>query len=176
MEDWNLSDEQQEQILIQRAQELSGSSENTRPDQEETLSVVSFLLAKETYAIEIRYLLETIQLKELAKVPGVPPYIVGISNLRGTLFPVIDLKRMFNMPGKGLTAEIKIIILHAENTILGILTDGIHGNSEIHPLDAKPLPVSLQMPGMEYIKGMTENGLILLDGEKLIYTGKMNLK
>lgn len=168
-----MSTAQADAILERRARDLARAAVISPAEAGEQIRVVSFRLAAELYCIEIAYLLETALLTELAKVPGAPSCIVGISNLRGQLFPVADLKRLFSMPDKGLTAETKIIILHASGNILGVLTDGIAGNS-VQPLSGfMPLPVTLQLPGTEFIRGITSTGLMLLDGEKLLNFEKM---
>jgi purine-binding chemotaxis protein CheW len=168
IDDWSIGEEQQEEILATRARVLARPETGSALQQEATIRVVCFRLASEIYAVEFTCLSETAQLTALAKIPRVPSWIVGVSNLRGELFPVVDLKLMFNMPDKGLSAETKIIILRSADKILGLLTDGITGNTGIDPKLLQPLPVSLQMPGTEYIKGITSTGLILLDGEKLL--------
>ncbi|MBN2887372.1 MAG: chemotaxis protein CheW, partial [Chromatiaceae bacterium] len=56
-------------------------------------SYVTFSLADETYAIDVLQVQEVLKLTEIAPVPGVPDYILGIINLRGDVVTVIDARR-----------------------------------------------------------------------------------
>jgi purine-binding chemotaxis protein CheW len=57
------------------------------------LEVVEFLLAQERYGIATRCVREVLPLVELTPLPGVPPFVLGIANVRGQIVSVLDLKR-----------------------------------------------------------------------------------
>ena len=63
-------------------------------------SYVTFSLANETYAIDVLQVQEVLKLTEIAPVPGVPDYILGIINLRGDVVTVIDARRRMGLPDR----------------------------------------------------------------------------
>src|SRR4051794_29498302 len=90
------------QILRARAQALARTPE--RPQIAETLlELLEFRLAQECYALENRYVQEVYPLKDLTPLPCTPPFVLGIVNVRGHVLPVLDLKKFFDLPEKGLT-------------------------------------------------------------------------
>ncbi len=54
-------------------------------------------LAAETYAVPVSNVVEIASLGDLAAVPGAPPEILGVRNLRGQILPVIDLARILGL-------------------------------------------------------------------------------
>jgi len=89
-------------ILKKRAQVLARAPK--REDEAgECLEVVEFLLAYEQYGIESSYIREVYPLKDLTPLPCTPPFVLGIINVRGQILSVIDLKKIFDLPQKGLT-------------------------------------------------------------------------
>ena len=117
-------------ILKARAKTLA-----REPEREETaeayLEVVEFALAYEKYAIETAYIREIYPLKEFTPLPCTPPYVFGIINVRGQILSVIDIKKLFNLPDKGLGELNKVIILHLGDMEFGILADKIIGTRSI---------------------------------------------
>jgi purine-binding chemotaxis protein CheW len=156
-----------QQILRARAQALAREptwEEGTRG----TLEVVAFLLAYETYGIDSRYVREVYPLKELTPLPCTPPFVRGMINVRGQILSVIDLKRFFDLPEKGLTDLNKVIVVHDGPMVFGILADAILGMRAI-PLDSiHPSLPTLTGIRAAHLKGVTGERMVILDAAKLL--------
>jgi len=154
-------------ILRERARQLA------QPPEDETvgaiIEVVTLLLAYETYAIETSYVREVYPLKDLTPLPCTPPFVAGIVNVRGQVMSVIDLKKLFELPAKGITDLNKVVIISDGDMEFGILADAI--------LDVRNIPLQEIQSGLPtltgvretYLKGITAERLVVLDAEKLLH-------
>ncbi|MGA8754519.1 chemotaxis protein CheW [Candidatus Deferrimicrobium sp.] len=156
-----------EAILKERAVKI-GRAPDRAVAAGDRLEVVEFLLMPERFAVESRYVQEICPLKEISLLPCVPLFVAGIMNVRGRIVPVVDIRRFFEFPLKGLTDLNRVIVLASGDTEFGILADAIHG---IRHIFAERLQSSLPtLTGIreEYLKGVTGDGLVVLDGAKLL--------
>lgn len=154
-------------ILRARAQALSAETE-TAVQEEAAIHVVEFVLAYESYAVESAYVREIIPLTEFTPVPGTPFFVLGIINVRGEIMSVIDIKKFFDMPDKGLSDLNKVIILSSENMEFGILADSIAGMRNVLLKDMQASIPTLTGIRLEYLKGVTNTQLVVLDAGKLL--------
>jgi purine-binding chemotaxis protein CheW len=153
--------------LKKRAIAMAREAEQPKPASS-IIEVIGFTLADETYVIESVFVKEVYQLRDFTPLPGIPPYIFGIINVRGQILPVVDLKKFFNLPEKGSGDSNKVIILQNDQMEFGILADDINGTLTIDPDEILVVPVTLNGIGEEYLKGVTRENLIVLNGEKLL--------
>ena len=154
-------------ILQVRARALAQEPE-ARAASENYLEVLEFSLAYERYALETSLVREVCPLKELTPLPCTPPFILGIINLRWQILAVIDLKRFFNLPEKGLSDLNKVIILRRGRLEVGLLADAVAGVRASPWLEVQaPLP-TLEGLSPDYLKGVTREALIILDAEKIL--------
>lgn len=154
-------------ILRKRAKALARQLEQAQ-DAGAALDILEFLLSYETYAIEMRWVAETYPLKELTPLPCTPPFVAGIINVRGRILSVIDIRKFFDLPEKGLTDLNKVIILHHGDMEFGILADDIIGTRTIPLTELQPPFPTLTGIREEYLKGVTRERMALLDGAKLL--------
>jgi purine-binding chemotaxis protein CheW len=158
--------EDQRRILRERARILAREPQSANT--EEILVVVEFILAQERYGIESTLIREVYPLKEYTPLPGTPPFILGLMNVRGQILSITDIRKFFDLPEKGLTNLNRVIILKNRDREFGILADDIVG---IRSLPLKELQTSLPtLTGIraEYLKGVTPDRLVVLEGEKLL--------
>jgi purine-binding chemotaxis protein CheW len=128
-----------------------------------SIEVLEFRIGRESYAAETRFVREVYPLKELTSLPGAPTHLLGIVNVRGSIVPVYDLRRFFDLPEQGITDLHRIIIVHNAELELGLLADTTVGVRTVpvkwlHP----PLPTLTGVRG-DYLKGVTAERLIVLD-------------
>lgn len=154
--------------LLERAQSIAGRKNVENSNAGEIISVVEFLLMPERYALEGNFVSEVFFLKEITAIPGTPPFVMGVINLRGKIVSVINLKSLFNLKDKGLTDLNKVIVLKNEEMEFGIVSDSIVGNKNIEVNTLSSPPMTLDHNGAQYITGITPDGLILLDAAKLL--------
>lgn len=133
-----------------------------------TLQAVEFLLAQERYAIEMVFVKIVHPLTEITPVPCTPPFVLGIINVRGQIVTVIDIKRFFDLPDKGISDLNKVLIIHAAGMEVGILADAIIGGREVKEEDLQEAPPTLTGIRGEYLRGVTSDRVVLLDVEKIL--------
>lgn len=164
---WKPSSQEIQRILKARASALA-----QEPVAEQSvagsLEVVEFVLAHERYAIESRFIHEVAVLESLTPLPCVPAFVLGIVNLRGEMLPIIDLKKFFELPDKGLGDLNKIIVLRSGEALFGVLADAIAGVRRVLLADVHPSPPTLTGIRRDYLKGITAERLVVLDAEKLL--------
>lgn len=137
------------------------------------LEVVEFQLAEERYAIETAHVREVCPFKDFTPLPCVPPFVRGIMHVRGTVLAVIDLKRFFGLPERGLSEMNKVLVLRGEFMQFGILTDAIIGVRTVPGAGLQPSLPSLTGVRAEYLKGVTPEGQVILDGAKLLASKRL---
>lgn len=155
------------QILRARAAALAKPATAKSPDAS-AIQVIRFNLAQECYAIESQWVVEIHPFKQLTPLPCVPPFIAGITNVRGRILPVIDLKKFFNLPGQGITDLHRIILIRAEDLEFGLLADLVAGTGSLSAADIQPAPSNLSGAAAEYVKGVTGDQTIVLDAGRLV--------
>lgn len=159
------SAEEKSRILRDRAQELAREA---REEAGTRLDVVEFRLAHETYGIEPEFIREIFPLKTLTPIPCTPPFVLGVTNVRGEILSVLDLKRFFDLPEKGLTDFTKVIVLHSAAMTFGILADSVVGTRSIPVDEIQPAFSTLTDLREEYLKGVTTDRMAILDGERVL--------
>lgn len=134
---------------------------------EEKIELLGFHLNEEEYAIPINQVKEIIRPMEMTVIPGSSPILMGIISLRGVIIPVFtlnkklaDLKPEENLKGTCDEKEDhekfkRIIIVHIEQGILGLLVDGVTDVIKIKQDSVQPPPSLLNQTGQEMIKGIT---------------------
>jgi purine-binding chemotaxis protein CheW len=164
--------EKKRDILKARAQALALKKKD-EPAKQDLIEIVEFSLAFEKYGIETDYVREVYPLKDYTVLPGLPNFVLGIINVRGQIISVIDLKKFFNLPEKGLGELNKVIIIKNERMKFGILADIIHG-TRLVPFDTiRASLLNISDIGSEYLKGITKEHLIILDTKKILEDEKI---
>ncbi|KZL92340.1 chemotaxis protein CheW [Clostridium magnum] len=133
--------------------------------------VVTFKLANEEFAVKINYVQEINRMTKITKVPRAPYFIDGIVNLRGNIIPVMDLRKLFNLPEKEITDSNRIIIVDLQNKKTGIIVDSV---TEVLRFGKKliELPPDILCDDIDkkYIEGIGK----LSDGNRMIVILNLN--
>jgi purine-binding chemotaxis protein CheW len=138
---------------------------------------LSFFLAGEEYALGILRAREILEYDTITRVPGVPVWIRGVFNLRGSVVPVIDLATKLGMPPATPTRWSCIVVvevkLDGERVVLGMLVDSIGQVMELEAKDVAPPPPFGTPVHLDYLAGMgpSDGGrkfVLLLDIDKVL--------
>jgi purine-binding chemotaxis protein CheW len=161
-----------DRILRARAQALARPPRRA-PAAGTMLELLEFSLASERYALETRHVQEVQPLRELTPLPCTPPFVLGIVNVRGRILPVLDLKRFFDLPERGLTDLHRIILVRGNELELGLLADVIVGVRNIAADSLQPSLPTLTGIRADYLKGVSEDRLVVLDLERILSDPKI---
>jgi purine-binding chemotaxis protein CheW len=161
------SPEERQKTLHARARSLAGGkAEAASPRQ--SVEVVEFILGPERYGIESRHIREVYPLAEFTPLPCTPAFVLGLVNVRGQILSVIDIKKLFDLPEKGLTDLNKVIVVRADRMELGILADVILGVRSI-PLQELELALpTLTGIRADYLMGITKGPMVVLDVTRIL--------
>lgn len=160
------TDEEKKRVLRARAHTLARESQAEAAH--EQLDVIEFVLAHERYAVEAACVREVYPLRDLTPLPGTPPFIAGIINVRGQILSVVDLKKFFDLPPRGLPEVDKVIILHDGAMEFGLLVDALPGQRRVPVAQIQPPLPTLTGIRLEYLRGVTADRLIVLAAERLL--------
>ena len=171
----SMGPDEKRKVLKERAKVLAKAPKGME-ESEAYLEVVEFMLAHERYALELTHIREVHPLKDLTALPGTPGFVLGIINVRGQILSVIDIKKFFDFPEKGLTDLNQVIILQSDEMEFGILADEILGTSSIPASNIQALLPTLTGIRAEYLKGVTGDRLVILDADRLLSDKKILLE
>jgi len=155
------------QALKARARELA-EAVLEEDGAQKTIEIVEFSLAYERYGIESSYVREVYPMKEFTPIPCTPDFVLGIINIRGQVMSVVDIRRFFELPVKGLTDLNRVVVVQSNQMEMGILADRILG---VHPvaLDAiQPTLPTLTGVRTDFLRGVTDDRIVLLDVDKML--------
>ncbi|HWQ79824.1 MAG TPA: chemotaxis protein CheW [Anaerovoracaceae bacterium] len=133
-----------------------------------------FAIEDELYGMEIRYITEIIGIQPIAEVPGLQKdYIKGITNLRGKIIPVMDVRLRFNKPERAYDKRTCIIVIDTNDSSMGLIVDRV---AEVVPIPDDEIvpPPEMGKGKNKYIKGVGNaegNVRLLLDCERLLTDG-----
>jgi purine-binding chemotaxis protein CheW len=167
------SPEQARRVLDERARRLA--YQPPAPARGEALSVATFSVGNERYAIETRFVREIVRLVDLTPVPGARDFLRGVTNLRGEILAVIDLRRFFGLPDQGVTDLARVVVLGEDTDELGVLADQTHAIVDVRGDRVLPPSRTAPTPGRAYVRGVTADALILLDGAALLRDPRLTI-
>jgi purine-binding chemotaxis protein CheW len=141
----------------------------------ESLEVVTFALADERYGIETRHVREVVRLTEYTPLPGAPDFLVGVLNLRGEILALLDVRKFVGVAARGLTDLSCVLVLGGERPEFGVLADETHEVVTLRVEEVHEPPASVVGRGREYLRGVTPDALLVLDGAVLLHDSRLFL-
>jgi purine-binding chemotaxis protein CheW len=135
------------------------------------LKIVIFRVNTEEYGVDVSQIKSIERMCDITRVPNVEQYIIGVMNLRGSVIPVINLRKRFGFQVEEYKDETRIIVLKVEDVEVGIVVDSCSDVIDINRGDIEPPPSIVGGVESSYIQGVTKNDqrlIILLDLEKTL--------
>jgi len=160
-----LTEEQRNQLSVKREEKKMLEGEVP------TLQLVSFSLADEWYALELREIQEVMNLPKITPVPSTPSFIKGVINLRGNIVTVVDIRQFLGLEDRKEKKERRIMVIKAEEKTCGLLVDSISQVLRLPESAILPPLSTIEEVSLEYIKGecqVFDKLLILLNWEKIV--------
>lgn len=146
------------------ASEEDGLSELVlETDEYQSDQIITFLLGTEEYGLNILDAREVKQILPLTPIPRSPDWVLGIVNLRGMVFPVVDLKKRLNIESeKEYPISLRrIIVVEIDETKIGLLVDRIHRIFNKHLLDFST-PPALISGGEDFISAIAKKDELII--------------
>lgn len=134
--------------------------------------MVVFKLTSEEFAFEVSSVEAIIKLQAITKVPHAPAHVVGVTNLRGNIVPVIDLKRRLSLPKTEPSADTRIIVALLQDAKVGMVVDSVSQVIEIDETQVEQTPQISTSIDSTYIRGIikVENRLIIMLDIAMIFS------
>ena len=143
--------------------------------QETTRQVLSFRLEDETYAVDILRVREIRGFASVTKMPEAPAHMLGVLNLRGSIVPIIDMRRRIGMVAAEPTAQTVVIVLSVEGVRgrrdFGLVVDGVSDVLDIPLQDLRASPDIVSSHGEDLVSGLaqvSERMVMLLDIDRML--------
>lgn len=135
---------------------------------------LTFKLEDEVFALAVGQVREILDLSPITKIPRAAEFMRGVINVRGSVVPVVDLRRKLGIREVEATKDTRIVVmelnLEGENTILGAMADSVHEVLELAPEQIEDPPKIGSRWRAEFIKGIgkrEEEFIIILDIDRI---------
>jgi purine-binding chemotaxis protein CheW len=138
---------------------------------------VVFTLDNQYYGLSISAVESIIKLQAITELPHARHSIIGVTNLRGKVMPVIDLRQRFGLGSKEATKNSRIIVVNFDQIEAGLLVDGVSEVLTVDKCDIEDAPAMISMGNISacFIKGIAkvdDRLVILLDLKEVLYLEK----
>lgn len=150
-----------EQLLAERAARLARPLEQAADSA--TVEVMTFDLCGENYALATEQLREVFAAREVTPLPCTPAWVSGILNVRGHILTVLDLAGLLGL--QSLAEPETVLVLNGRQGDVALLAGDVTG---VRVLPAAAFEFSTALSNTPYVRGMTSDGLILLDARLLL--------
>ncbi len=123
-----------EPIPASETEGLVASNSDSVEDLGAYVEVVTFEMAGQHYALDIRFAREIVEMIPITPIPRSPSYITGIINLRGEITTILNLYQLLGLPDPGTTDGQKIVVLvpeAAEGSNVGVIVDNVHSVNQV---------------------------------------------
>lgn len=137
-----------------------------------------FTLGEEEYGIDILKVQEIRGYDKVTRIANTPSFIKGVTNLRGVIVPIIDLRVKFLQENVTYDENTVVIVLNIHQRVVGIVVDGVSDVLSLSVDQIRPAPEFTVTLSTEYLTGLGSLGermLILVDIEKLLSSEEMAL-
>jgi purine-binding chemotaxis protein CheW len=141
----------------------------------ETAQYLTFGLAGETFGIEIRNVREILDMRPISRLPHAPHFLLGMIDVRGSGYPIVDLRLKLDLPTVPATDATRIIILDVPigDRVVGVgfVADCVFEVTDIDEATVKPAPSVGGRWQSDYIAGIGRKGdrfVILFDLARLM--------
>ncbi len=152
-------------ISITKEHKENYMEEEYKETTEEEIQLVIFKLQEEEYGIFIEHIQEIILVpEEINVVPQTPDYIEGMINLRGSVLPVIDMRKRFGLPTIERQDSQRIIVLHTKGVRMGFIVDSVVEVLCVDKRDVEEVPKmsSEQAAVLDKVINLKEQNRIIL--------------
>lgn len=136
------------------------------------LHLVTFTLDREDFGIPIERVREIVRLGPITRVPEGPPHVRGVTNLRGRILPVVEIKTRLGLAAALPTPRSRIVVVEATGgRLLGILVDAVGQVLKVPVTAVTPPPPEVLSASADYFTGVARQEprlIILLDLDKVL--------
>lgn len=139
---------------------------------------LTFVLAKESYGIDILKVQEIRGYDAVTKIANTPAFIKGVVNLRGLIVPIVDLRIKFGLGDVVYDEFTVVIILNLNGRVVGIVVDGVSDVMNLKESQIRNVPDIVASIDTKYITGLAtveEKMFILVDIDQLMNSQEMAL-
>ncbi|HZT07625.1 MAG TPA: chemotaxis protein CheW [Chloroflexota bacterium] len=143
----------------------------TAPSGVDELPVVCFELAGESYAADIGHVREIIRRQDIAPIPRAPDFVEGMTNLRGRVLPVVDLRRLLGFPPGEITRRSRILIVEFGGQLLGAIVDAVTQVVRLPSSSLEPPSRVVSRVETAYMRGVAALGeslVVVLDVDRVL--------
>ncbi len=100
--------------------------DNTKLEQSSLGQLVSFALGDEIYGLDVMLTESIERVSDITRVPKTPNYVLGITNIRGEIVPIVSLRKRLGMKDREYDDDTRIIICRWQDYRIGILVDKVY--------------------------------------------------
>jgi len=139
---------------------------------------LTFRLGAEEYGIDILKVQEIRGYDAVTRIANAPDFVKGVTNLRGHIVPIVDLRIKFNLGTPEYNEFTVVIILSVMKRVIGMVVDSVSDVLTLSDAQIKPAPEFSGDFDTRYISGLgtvEERMLILVDIEKMMSSRDMGL-
>ncbi|XGA80180.1 chemotaxis protein CheW [Halomonas sp. CH40] len=137
-----------------------------------------FSLGEEEYAIDILKVQEIRGYENVTRIANAPDFIKGVTNLRGVIVPIVDLRIKFRLESVEYGGQTVVIVVNVADRVVGIVVDGVSDVMTLTPDQIKPAPefgVTLSSDFLSGLGSLEDRMLVLVDIDKLLTSEEMAL-
>lgn len=132
---------------------------------------VVFQVANEQYGVAIDCVESIVKMQAITFVPQAPAFVEGVTNLRGSVLPVLSLRKRFGLPPCEPDRETRIVVVRQGNMTIGMVVDSVLEVLRIQEEAIEPPPTMVTHERTRFITGIAKVGerlIILLDLGKVL--------
>ena len=133
---------------------------------------VTCRIDREVFALPVKQVQEILRVSALTRVPHAPFPVRGVTNLRGYVLPVVDLRVRLGMTPDEPGPRHRVMVVHSRGRLIGLLVDAVEQVTQIDRLAVEAVPDDVMTDQSYYLLGVyhldEREMVILLDADKVL--------
>ncbi len=140
------------------------TEQENRPQAEATGQMVTFQVGPEEYGFDILEVREIVRQAKITRIPLAPRHVKGVTNLRGDVLPVIDLRTKFGLEESAANEKSRILVVDKNDHQTGLIVDAVHQVTRFEQSQIDTPPDSISSSQGRYLKNVAR----LEDGQRIV--------
>jgi purine-binding chemotaxis protein CheW len=136
-----------------------------------TLHLLTFVLDREEFGIPVTQVREVIRVNGITRVPQVPAHVRGVTNLRGRILAVVEIRTRLGLPAATITPASRIVVVEMLGRALGLLVDRVSQVTKVPVESVVPPPEEVVSAETDFLTGVARwdsRLIMLLDLNKVL--------